>query len=361
MLHSGAGVAMARVAGVEELDVDWLRSALARPDIAAFEVTPIGAGQVANCFRLCVTHDDTTSTYVLKAPSHDVASRTTAAVQHLYEREVSFYRDLAPTITMRTPHCFHAERDVDDNFLLILEDLSPSSHHDQFDGLGVDTARVGLDQLARLHGPTHARVDLHQASWLEGVANELRPLYASVLPMLFSSFFERYDTDLDDVTRSLVHHVHDRLATITQYSTPVRCVTHGDFRTDNLLIDARDGEVAMAVLDWQTVAVASPVSDVAYFLTTSLTSDTCAEYEDELLEHYRGRLATYGLDLDAETVVREYARYTLQPIIMLVAASGLVERTPRGDQMFLTMIQRGVAAATRRRALEEVERDAASR
>jgi hypothetical protein len=45
---------------------------------------------------------------------------------------------------------------------------------------------------------------------------------------------------------------------------------------------------------------------------------------------------------------------------MLVAASVIVEQTPRGDDMFLSMIARAVVAATRWQALEELERHAAS-
>jgi hypothetical protein len=45
---------------------------------------------------------------------------------------------------------------------------------------------------------------------------------------------------------------------------------------------------------------------------------------------------------------------------MLVAASVIVEQTPRGDEMFLTMIGRAVVAATRWNALEELEHRVAS-
>ena len=56
----------------------------------------------------------------------------------------------------------------------------------------------------------------------------------------------------------------------------------------------------------------------------------------------------------------EFARYTLQPVVMLVAASIIVERTERGDRMFLSMIRRAVTAARRWKALEELDRGAAS-
>ena len=82
------------------------------------------------------------------------------ALQHLYQREVSFYQHLAPHISTRTPFCYFAERDESDNFLLLLEDLSPSAVIDQFAGISIGTARGGLSSLPQLQ-PTHAREELH--------------------------------------------------------------------------------------------------------------------------------------------------------------------------------------------------------
>jgi hypothetical protein len=45
---------------------------------------------------------------------------------------------------------------------------------------------------------------------------------------------------------------------------------------------------------------------------------------------------------------------------MLVAAAVIVEQTPRGDEMFLTMIRRGAQAANRWNAFRELERHAAT-
>ncbi len=297
---------------------------------------------------------------IAKVPSNDEVSRSTAALQHLYQREVSFYQLLAPSIATRTPRCYFAERDDNDNFLLLLEDLSPSAVIDQFVGISLGTARAGLASLAGLHGPTHARTELHDASWLRGVSEELRPLYSAVLPVLFDQFIERYDARIDDDLRSMVLALKDRLGLFSDYASPFPCVTHGDFRTDNLLIDARDGAVALAVVDWQTVGVGSPLLDVAYFLTTSLTTEDCAREEFELLDYYLAKLFGYGVDIPAEIARREFSRYTLQPIVMLVAASVIVQQTKRGDDMFLAMIERAVVAATRWDAINELGRDAVS-
>ena len=198
MVQNDPGGYMTLVPSIDELDAAWLSRHLGLHGATNVTVTSVGQGQVANCYRLTIEHDAGTSSVIAKVPSSDDVSRSTAALQHLYEREVSFYQHLATNITTRTPRCSFAERDDADNFLLLLEDLSPSAVIDQFIGVSIGTARAGLAALAGLHGPTHAKASLHDAAWLRGVSTELRPLYESVLPILFDQFLDRYDARLDE-------------------------------------------------------------------------------------------------------------------------------------------------------------------
>ncbi len=268
---------MSLVPTIDEIDARWLAEHLTVRDVTLVTASSVGHGQVANCYRLVVERGDAPPTsFIAKVPSLDAVSRSTATLQHLYEREVSFYQLLASNVSIRTPRCFFAQRDQRDDFLLLLEDLSPAASIDQFGGIDVDVARHGLEALAGLHGPTHALDDLHRSSWLRGVSEELAPLYALVLPSLFDQFVARYGERLDGDVRAIVTTLKDRLRQFSNYATPNPCVTHGDFRTDNLLIDACDGTVPLAVVDWQTIGVGSPLLDVAYFLTTSLSPTTAS-------------------------------------------------------------------------------------
>jgi thiamine kinase-like enzyme len=346
---------MTPVPTIHELDASWLSEHLTL-DVTRVTSSSVGHGQVANCYRLVVEQRNASATsFIAKVPSLDAVSRSTAALQHLYEREVSFYQLLASNVSIPTPQCYFAQRDENDDFLLILEDLSPAALIDQFAGIDLEVARHGLDALAGLHGPTHALEDLHRSSWLRGVSEDLAPLYAAVLPALFDQFLDRYGERLTHDVRAMVTTLKERLGQFSNYVTPNPCVTHGDFRTDNLLIDACDGAVPLAVVDWQTIGVGSPFLDVAYFLTTSLSPDDCARYETELIDYYLDAMSEQQVRLSPAVALHEFARYTVQPIVMLVAASVIVEQTQRGDDMFLSMIERAVVAATRWEALEELD------
>ena len=350
---------MSLVPTIDEIDARWLSEHLALETVTSVTSSSVGHGQVANCYRLVVERSDAPPTsFIAKVPSLDAVSRSTATLQHLYEREVSFYQLLAANVAIRSPHCFYAARDDTDDFLLILEDLSPAAPIDQFGGIDIDVARNGLAALAGLHGPTHALDDLHRSSWLRGVSDELAPLYAAVVPTFFDQFLARYDERLDDDVRDMVTSLKARLTQFSDYVTPNPCVTHGDFRTDNLLIDACAGAVPLAVVDWQTIGVGSPLLDVAYFLTTSLSPDDCERHDVELIDYYLDAMSEQQVRISRAVAHHEFARYTLQPIIMLVAASVIVEQTPRGDDMFLSMIARAVVAATRWHALDALEHHA---
>ena len=323
------------------------------------ESTRIGNGQVAECHRwIFTTGDGATVSVVSKTPSADETSRSTAKLQHLYRRETSFYRELLSVVDITTPALRHVEYSEDDSFLIVLEDLTDAQSVDQFSGLSLDQATTALRELAGLHAPTMNNSDIFQRPWLGGVTTSLAPLYEAVLPALFEQFLDRYGDVIEDRTRHTVELLAQRLGTFSGYTPPFRSVIHGDYRSDNLIFGGRGGEVPLAVVDWQTVTVGSPLLDVAYFITTSLTGPDRVTHESALIDFYLDQLAERGVSIPIEVARHEYARYTLQPVVMLVAASVIVERTDRGDAMFLTMIRRAVDAVEEWEAFEELERDA---
>ena len=111
---------------------------------------------MASCFELTldVKGVEGTVSIVAKVPSGDPVSRATATAQHLYEREVDFYRHLARTVSIRTPACHHAAFDASTGgFLLLLENLAPAASADQLDDLSPSRAIVAVRELAGLHAP----------------------------------------------------------------------------------------------------------------------------------------------------------------------------------------------------------------
>jgi hypothetical protein len=95
----------------------------------------------------------------------------------------------------------------------------------------------------------------------------------------------------------------------------------------------------LTVVDWQTVTWGAAMTDVAYFLG-------CARRPEERRAHYEELLAAYHAGLGAdppitlEQVRDGVCRQSFFGVMMAIVSSMLVERTARGDAMFMTMLAR---------------------
>ena len=91
---------------------EWMSQALG-VDVAIVEEQRVGTGQVGMCVRYRLEgSDDAPARVVAKLPSDDDVSRATGVAMRNYEREVRFYKEIAPTVGIRTPRCYHADWDA---------------------------------------------------------------------------------------------------------------------------------------------------------------------------------------------------------------------------------------------------------
>jgi hypothetical protein len=329
----------------------WLTSALAASDVADgasvtdVDITPVGTGQMCDSVRLRLTYDRPTPappTLIAKLPAADPTSRATALALRSYEKEVRFYQQLAPDLPMRTPHVFHADIDVETaSFILLFEDLAPARQGDQLAGCSPEQAVVAVEELVKLHAPKWDDPMLSELEWLVGDPEQGRAFMLGMLPVFWEGFRERYADRLG----ADVHEAGDALfgALDTYLITDDRPLTvvHGDYRLDNLLFGGPDGGAPIAVVDWQTIAHGPALSDVAYFVGAGLLADDRREHEPDLVHRYHEGLLVAGVKgYDWDECWLDYRRGTWAGLIMAIAASMLVERTERGDDMFMVMAHR---------------------
>ena len=100
--------------------------------------------------------DSGPASVVLKTASTDEGSRATGVGLGIYEREVRFYRELAPRIGGPLAECHFAASSGDGSFTIVLEDLEPATQGDQIAGCTVEQASLAMRSLARLHAPVFA-------------------------------------------------------------------------------------------------------------------------------------------------------------------------------------------------------------
>ncbi len=76
--------------------------------VSDFSLERIGTGQSGMCMRISMNlqgGSSAPSSLVAKFPADDPISRETGVVMGTYEKEVTFYRDLAPQLAISLPAC----------------------------------------------------------------------------------------------------------------------------------------------------------------------------------------------------------------------------------------------------------------
>ncbi len=341
---------------------EWLTAALQGsgllgPDaaVADFEASQIGTGQMADTTRFSLSLDPppppsatTASTTDRRPPrsvvgkfaSADDQSRGTGLALRAYEIEVRFYREVARRVATRVPVAYAAEIEPETGwFTLLLEDIVGGVQGDQIEACGPDTAAAVLDEMAGLHAPCWEDPDLAALGWLNRNSPETDAMLTALVSTLLPGFLERYADTLAPEHQDVCRLYAEHLPAWSRLRTGPSTATHGDFRLDNLLF--QPGNPRPVVVDWQTLAWGGGSVDVAYFVGGCLTVEDRRTHESDLLSHYHDSLCARGVtDYSLEQLREDYRRETFAGILMAIVASMVVQRTERGDLMFLTSATR---------------------
>jgi hypothetical protein len=336
---SGDHVTVVRTPG--ELTAPWLAGVLGSGEISELTLTPIGTGQMSQSYRVAITYAQTRgsapASVVVKLASEDPTSRATGQGLGAYMREVQFYRQLAPRIGGPTAICHASLIDAEGWFTIVLEDVADAAAGDQIGGCDIDHARLAMVGLAELHAAVYGDAILDAADWL----NVPSPLNQSLLTQLFPAFLERYGERIAPEHVALCERFLPSVDGWAADARPPLGLVHGDYRLDNMLFAASGEPRPLTVVDWQTLSWGPMMLDASYFLAGSLTVETRRAHERELLGAYHAEMLERGAgDLDWEACWEGYRQQSFHGVLMAIAASMLVVRTERGDEMFTTGLAR---------------------
>jgi hypothetical protein len=116
---------------------------------------------------------------------------------------------------------------------------------------------------------------------------------------------------------------------------------HGDYRLDNMLFGTAEAPRPLTVVDWQTVSWGEAMTDISYFLGGSLRLEDRRAFEEELVHEYFEQLQAHGVrEISWEECWLGYRRQCFLGVLMTVGPAMVVERTPRGDDMFMASVAR---------------------
>ena len=276
---------------------------------------------------------------MLKVAATDPMSRQTGGSLGLYEREVCFYRDIAPRLHGPVAPCYHAAFDPSAGiFDVLLGDANPAVVGDEIRGATIAQAQLAVTELARLQGPLLGDTTLADAPWL----NRDTPLNQGLITALHAGFVDRYGDRIAPQHRMVCERLvggFDAYLAEEAAEGRIQGLVHGDYRLDNMLFGAIGAERPLTVVDWQTVTSGPAMTDLAYFLGCALPVEERRAHYDELLQAYHAALGP-DTPISLADVREGVRRQSFFGVMMAIVSSMLVERTERGDAMFMTMLQR---------------------
>src|SRR6201996_7509903 len=134
-----------------DLTAAWLTAAIGAGDITDFTVERIGTGKMSECYRVQLSYADGAphagrpDSVVLKVAATDPMSRQTGMTLGLYEREVCFYRDIAPRLQGPVSPCYHTGFDQSSGiFDVLLGDANPAVVGDEIRGATPVQAEIAV-------------------------------------------------------------------------------------------------------------------------------------------------------------------------------------------------------------------------
>jgi len=350
---------------IDELDTAWLSEVLGAT-VTGFRHRFIEGGVLSDAH---VVHDirysdsDTAPRSLVAKFANRVDERRAFAVtNNSYAKELTFYRDLAGDVPLRSPEIFALDADNAQRpefFVILMEDLTAHSRvFDQVDDPPNEhfMRRIALE-LADMHA-LYWESETLQAPWLSGARYEF-PLEASCrdCPNLKEPFLDLHRTmfgvDLRDIpgceqTRAitdiiagpqcgaLIERIYETL------SSRPRTLLHGDMRADNIF-RTRSGEkdsddANLTYVDWQLIGAGPPGPEFTQAWQHSAHPDLRRK-DREILRQYHDRLvamkpaaASYTYDMLIEDYKLGYILWWMA-LISLGAATMPIFDQPEGARM----------------------------
>lgn len=345
---------------VDALTPAWLTAALREQgsigDAAVTGVTAevVGAGVGILCLlnRLTLQYDrpapGAPATLIAKIPSPDPQTRGLAGAFRFYEREVRFYRDLAPALALPTPRCYYSAFDpASGDFILLLEDLAGARLGDQLAGCTAAEAELAIRELALSHAAWWNHPKLDALDWMPVTGDPVNKagmqLYGMARPAFVARFGDICPPELLRLSENLEAHF---CAMLDMFCAGPRTVLHGDYRLDNLFFAAKPGDTPLTVIDWQIAMRGVGTYDLGYFMSQSLDVEMRRAIEMDMLRLYHNMLIANGVtDYSFDDCLHHYRWTLLGCFAYPVMGGGLADLVnDRAVALATTMMTRSATA-----------------
>ena len=296
---------------IEEISAPWMTDVLhstgilRRATVHAVDVHAIGQGVgfLSGRARVTLTYDQpedgAPDTVVVKLPANIKEGRDFAESTRAYEREIRFYREVAPRTPIRVPRMFATIMEPGDNvFILVMEDLKGLTAGDQVIGMSRAQVLAAVQTIVPLHALWWNGDQRQALPWVPSVEEQLKML--SLTPQTIRTawppFLESIGGSLPAGCRALGERIIQHLeAILAAFVKGTRTLVHFDYRADNLFIDDLKSTAPIAVVDWQLVMWGLGAYDVARLAGGSIPPAQRGGHHEEIVQCWHQGLRANGV------------------------------------------------------------------
>ena len=296
----------------EQLTTNWLSKALNKPvDDFRVELFGAGAGIIGQVTRVHLNTPTGAETIIAKFPSPSPDNRAVAATYDMYGREVGFYRDVASSVSLRVPDCYHSAYNASSlDFIILMEDLRDMRIGDQVAGCSHRDAQMVVEGIAKLAASSWESTTNLVSHNNPGQRDGMTGGFNVGWPVVSEQFAHLIPSAALNIGDQIPAAVPALLETLC---TPPISISHADVRLDNIFF----GSDEIALVDWQSVCTSAPEQDLAYFITQSLASEV--RNSEDWVQIYHDHLLNLGITNYSLAQCRE--RYVIAALYLVCYAT----------------------------------------
>ena len=320
----------------DEITSQWLTEILGKR-VSGFETTFLEGGVLSDAFKLTITYGEdqgeAPSSVVVKVANSVKDRRDFALMGNAYNKELNFFRDLAPLVPLASPKvyaCFTDGSELAEFFIIVMEDLTAhSTVFDQVDDPPDEIfARKIACQAAELHArfweapetalPWISRPDgryVFNFDPLCKAAVQTWPVFRALWQQMYGAdIYDRpEDEPLEELTALLCGPkgaaIHEKIYDIL--SSRPRTLLHGDMRADNIFrtTGCTAQEASLTFIDWQVIHAGPPGPELTQSWMHSLEPEVRRKDRD-MLREYHDRLVALNpaaADYTYEMLIEDYS------------------------------------------------------
>ena len=264
-----------------------------RATIRSYEPLVGGNPKKSQVFRVEIAdRDDTLSHAIVKVPSELPTDRDEEAASGVYARELEVYNLLRDMQGRFQPRILAALYDPESQITaLLIEDLGELPKREEFT---LETIRHAMADLAEVHSRYWDDEALSGNWWMrygyradifDEDVEQFAPNWGELVA---SKVLHPFDTaTVNEVSEFLADNIREVLQELDERP---RTLTHGDLHTANMMLRRTDDPPTPVLIDWQDAVYSGASSDVAKFLSTTMSPENARPHFDSLVADYYSAL-----------------------------------------------------------------------